>query len=106
MLEIARIYLFVFGALSIAGGLVGYLKAKSAPSLIAGGIAGAALIAAGYLVGTSGKTGLFVGLAVSFLLAARFVPAFRKTKKAMPAGLMAVLSVVGVVITGLTLSRM
>ena len=105
MFEIARVFLFVFGALTVAGGLVGYLKAKSVPSLVAGGIAGAALIVAGYLVGTSGKAGLFVGLTVSFLLAARFGPAYRKTKKAMPAGLMAALSVVGVAITLLALAR-
>ncbi len=106
MFELARVYLFVFGVLTIAGGLVGYLKAKSVPSLVAGGIAGVALLAAGYLVGTSGKMGLFVGLTVSFLLAARFVPAFRKTKKVMPAGLMAALSIAGVAVTLITLARM
>ena len=38
MLELARIYLFVFGVLTIAGGVMGFVKAKSKPSLIAGGI--------------------------------------------------------------------
>ncbi len=106
MLDVARIYLFVFGALTIVGGVVGYLKAKSTPSLVAGGLAGIALIVAGYLVGTTGKIGLFVGLTVSFLLAGRFGPAFMKTKKPMPAGLMAALSIGGVAVTLIALSRM
>ena len=105
MVEIARVFLFVFGALSIAGGLVGFLKAKSVPSLVAGGIAGGLLVLAGYLVGTSGKPGLYLGLALSVLLAGRFVPAFLKTKKPMPAGLMAALGVAGVFVTGLALVR-
>lgn len=105
MLDLARIFFFVFGVLTIAGGVVGYLKAKSTPSLVAGGLAGVALLVAGYLVGTSGKTGIYVGLVVSVLLAGRFVPAFAKTKKPMPAGLMAVLSIVGIVVSALTLAR-
>jgi len=105
MLDLARFYLFGFGALTIAGGVMGFVKAKSRASLIAGSISGALLIVAGYLVGTSGRLGLFVGLGVSAALAARFVSSYRKSKKVMPAGLMAVLGIAGVVLTGLVLAR-
>lgn len=103
MIETARLYLFVFGALTIAGGVMGYVKAKSRPSLVAGGLSGALLIVAGYLVGSHGQVGLVLGLIVSLALAARFVMSFRKSKKVMPAGLMAVLGIAGVALTALAL---
>ncbi len=106
MLDLARFYLFVFGVLTVAGGVMGFVKAKSKPSLIAGGISGVGLLAAGYLVstGTMARTGLILGLVISLALAGRFVGAFRKTKKVMPAGLMAVLGLIGVAVTALALA--
>jgi uncharacterized membrane protein (UPF0136 family) len=104
--ELVRSYLLVFGVLSIAGGVMGFVKAKSNASLLAGGIAGALLLLAGYLLGTANaRAGLILGVVVSVVLAGRFVPSFLKTKKAMPAGLMALLSVVGAVLTVLLLAR-
>jgi uncharacterized membrane protein (UPF0136 family) len=105
MFQVVWAYLYVFGALTIAGGVVGFVKAKSKASLIAGTVAGVLLLVSGYLVGTSGRNGLFLGLAVSASLAARFVGAFARSRKVMPAGVMAVLSVVGVVLTVLAITR-
>ncbi len=104
MHELARIYLFIFGVLTIAGGVIGFLKANSKPSLIAGGVSGLLLLGAGYLVGEKPQAGLALGLGVSFALAARFVMTYRKSKKLMPAGLMAVLGIVGVAVTALALA--
>jgi uncharacterized membrane protein (UPF0136 family) len=98
-LAIARGYLFVFGMLTIAGGVLGFVKAKSRPSLIAGTLSGLSLMVAGYLVGTRGTLGLALGLIVSLSLAGRFIGAYKKTGKLMPAGLMSVLAVAGVVFT-------
>ena len=99
-LEHARLYLYIFGALAIAGGAMGFAKAKSRPSLIAGSASGLLLLLAGYLVGTdSARTGLLLGLVVSVALAGRFVPGYAKSRKFMPAGLMGILSVGGVVVT-------
>ena len=102
MLDITKLYLFIFGALTIAGGVMGYLKAGSNASLIAGGVSGVLLLAAGYLVAT-GKVqpGLILGIIVSVALACKFVPAFLATHKFMPAGMMALLSVAGIVMTAL-----
>lgn len=99
ILEAARIYLFVFGGLTIAGGVMGFVKAKSRPSLVAGTLSGLSLIVAGYLVGTRGALGLMLGLLVSTSLAARFIRAYRSSGKFMPAGLMSILGMGGVVIT-------
>ncbi len=106
MVETARLFLFAFGALSIAGGVLGYVKAKSKASLIAGGASGVLLAVAAYLIGAGfGSIGLILGLIVSVALAGRFVPAFIKTKKPMPAGMMSVLAAAGIVLTGLSLVR-
>lgn len=105
MVDLARLYLFGFGVLTVAGGIMGFVKAKSQPSLIAGSVAGALLFLAGYLVGTSGRLGLFLGLGVSAALATRFVMTYRKSKKLMPAGLMAALGIAGVAVTIAALLR-
>ena len=105
MFDLVRFYLFAFGVLTIAGGVMGYVKAQSRASLIAGSSAGGLLLLAGYLVGASGRLGLFLGLGVSAALAFRFVMTFRKSGKVMPAGLMAVLGIVGVAVTVLALVR-
>jgi len=105
MLEASRWFLFAFGAMSVAGGVLGFVKAKSNASLIAGGASGVLLAAAAYLIGAGHVTlGLVIGLVVSIALAGRFVPAFIKTKKPMPAGLMSVLAAGGIVLTGLALA--
>ena len=105
MFEFARAYLFLFGALTIAGGVMGFVKAKSRASLIAGGISGALLLVAGWLVSTGGRSGLVLGLVVALALAMRFVMTFKKSGKMMPAGMMAIASVVGVVLTAAALLR-
>lgn len=99
------LYLAVFGVLTIAGGVIGFVRAKSRASLIAGGVSGLLLLGSGYLVCGGNRLGLYLGLGVSASLALRFVGAFARSRKVMPAGLMSVLSVVGAVLTGLALAR-
>ena len=106
MLDLTKIYLFIFGALTMAGGIVGYVKAGSPASIIAGSISGVLLLVAGYLVG-AGKVqpGLILGLVLSLALAGQFLPKFLSTHKFMPAGLMAILGVIGLVLTVLSLFK-
>lgn len=96
-------YLYVFGAVTMAGGVVGFVKAKSKASLVAGTISGALLVVAGFLHGSGSRAGVFLGLLVSLALAGRFGMAFKKSRKVMPAGLILALAVVGVVLSTLTL---
>ncbi len=105
MLEATRIYLFVFGALTIAGGVLGYVKARSSASIVAGTVFGLALMASGYLVARGGSLGLWSGFGVSAMLTGRFSTAFRKTRKIMPAGVMTLLGVAGMGLTLLALAR-
>ena len=92
-----KIYFIVFGILTIAGGIIGYVSKGSVPSIIAGFISGILLLAAGFLLPQYHTAGLILALLVSVLLAAQFVPKFLATWKMMPAGMMSVLSVLGIV---------
>ena len=97
MLGTAKISFIVFGILTSAGGIVGYVKAGSVGSGIAGSIAGILLLVAAWMPDHQ-AAGLIVALIVSVLLAGQFVPKFFSTHKVMPAGLMSVLSVLGIVV--------
>lgn len=97
MLGPAKIYFIVFGLLTIAGGVIGYASKGSVASIIAGSVAGLALIAAAFLLPDNVVPGLVLAALVSVLLAGRFVPAFIKTGAIMPAGMMSLLSVIGIV---------
>jgi uncharacterized membrane protein (UPF0136 family) len=99
MLGAARIFFIVFGLLTIAGGIVGYVKAGSVASIIAGSISGLLLLAGALLLPQHRAAGLIIALIVSLLLAGQFIPKFFHTSKMMPAGLMALLSVVGIIVT-------
>jgi len=84
---------------------MGYVKASSMPSLIAGGISGILLLIAGALIPSKPQVGLILGLVISIALAGRFVPMFLKTHSFMPAGMMSILSVIGIVMAILALVR-
>ncbi len=102
MLGPAKIYFIIFGLLTIVGGLIGYLKAGSSISLISGALAGILLLTAAWVLPSNPAVGLSIGLIVSLLLAGRFVPSFLATQKMMPAGVMAVFSLIGIFVAVLT----
>ena len=96
-MEAAKIYFIVFGALTIVGGIVGYVKAGSVASIIAGSITGVLLLVAVFLLPEHRMVGLATALIVSLLLAAQFAPKFLRTGRVMPAGMMAILSAIGII---------
>jgi len=94
----AKIYFIVFGILTIAGGIIGYVKAGSVASIVAGGITGVLLLVAALLLPEYRIVGLATACIVSLLLAAQFVPKFLRTGRVMPAGMMSILSVIGIIV--------
>jgi uncharacterized membrane protein (UPF0136 family) len=101
MIDLTKIFYFIFGVLTIAGGAMGYVKKASMESLVAGAISGILLIAAGVLLRDKVTAGLVLGGLVSLALAGRFLPIFLKTNAWMPAGMVAVLGVIGVILTAI-----
>jgi uncharacterized membrane protein (UPF0136 family) len=96
-MEAAKIYFVIFGLLTIAGGIVGYIKAGSAASVIAGAITGVLLLVAAFLLPAHQAWGLGTALIVSLLLLGYFGPKYLRTGTVMPAAMMSVLSIIGIV---------
>ena len=96
-MEAAKIYFIIFGLLTNAGGIVGYVKAGSAASIIAGAITGVLLLVAAFLLPEHRVAGLATALIVSLLLAAYFIRKYLSTGAVMPAGMMSVLSLIGII---------
>jgi uncharacterized membrane protein (UPF0136 family) len=90
-------YYIVFGILCIVGGALGYARARSKASIIAGGVSGALLILAGIL--GNGLVAYTIAIVVSILLLAHFGRSFVASRKPMPAIPMILLSLVCIVLT-------
>lgn len=99
MRDATRIYYVVFGLLTLVGGIMGYVKANSSVSLIAGLICGVLLFVAAFLMSASLNAALIVGLLVSISLAGKFVPDSLHKKAFFPGGMMAVLSLISITLT-------
>ena len=92
---VGQITLGIYALLLAVGGVIGYVKAGSRPSLIAGSISAlAALLALGLSIGNN-RLGIPLGLILSIALFVLFGYRYAvKTRKFMPSGLLAVASLV------------
>ena len=89
----------LYGLLVLLGGVIGYVKAKSRASLIAGiGFAGLLSVAAALVATGAPRLGAGLGVVSALALIARFLPAFMRTKKIMPAGTVVVIGVLVLVV--------
>ncbi len=84
--------LYIYGILLIVGGAMGYVKAKSVPSLVAGLVCGFIALFLGYRYAWhfAPHAAFILALVLIFLMGRRYL----NTRKAMPALLIVVLSVV------------
>ena len=105
MIQATQFFYIVFGVLTLLGGIIGYAKAKSLPSLIVGALFGVALIAAGMLIiyGHTNphllKPGLSLGLLATAALSGLFIPKVMVNRAAPHVIIMAGLSGIGMIIT-------
>ena len=86
--------MIVYGVIVAGGGVMGFKKAASMPSLIMGSLSGLALVISGILVLLGNAHGADIGLGVNFALVLIFLMRYLKTLKMMPAGIMLAISVI------------
>lgn len=92
----ASLLLVIYAALLVAGGWIGFLKAKSRPSLIAGHISGAIILIAMALIFSEQavKAGCILATLTALGLSIFFGKRFAKSRKFMPGGMMASISAI------------
>lgn len=84
----------IYALIVFAGGIIGYLTAGSVPSLIMGSAFGLLLLGSGWALVQRSTLGYFSATTLSAILALFFAYRFILTWKVMPAGMMAILSLV------------
>ncbi len=87
----------VYGALVLTGGVVGYLKAQSLISLICGLFFGLGLIGASLTVMRGIISGHWTAIGLTIVLTLFFHYRFATTQVFMPAGMMAIISVLALI---------
>lgn len=93
-----QVTLGIYAVLLAAGGVLGFVKAGSRPSLVAG--LGSATVAVVCLViaALGSSIGIWLGVALAVALDGLFTYRFLKSRKFMPSGMMAIVSVAVVAI--------
>lgn len=89
MISVAEYTLVVTGILIAIGGVIGFIKARSMPSLLSGVVSGILLVGC-FIAATQfdPKVGLCAGIAILTMLEVVFAIRFAKTKKVMPSGML------------------
>ena len=88
----------IFAILVLVGGIIGYAKARSVPSLVSGLISGIALGCASFLIRAQHPAGTLLAAVVTVVLAAIFFIRWIKTKKFLPAGMLLLLSILELIV--------
>ncbi|MGH2574400.1 MAG: TMEM14 family protein [Ignavibacteria bacterium] len=86
--------ILIYGIITLAGGIFGYVKAQSTASLIAGGIFGIILIADAFMIYKNNFIGIYAAIIISLILGIMFGLRFSKNPNLMPAGIMLVMSLI------------
>lgn len=82
----------IYALIVFLGGIFGYIKAESVPSLIAGVLFAVILSTGAFALMNEKWIGMQIAIATTVLLGAFFLYRFTLSYKFMPAGLMVVLS--------------
>ena len=88
----AAIVYIIYGLILLAGGIYGFAKTNSRPSLIAGIASAVVSIIAAIVFRHHPRVGLAIGALLGLILCAFFAGRFKSTGKAMPAIPISVLS--------------
>jgi len=95
----------VFGIFNLIGGIIGYVKVKSVPSLVAGVLSGVILLFSAYGIAGGSRAAAISALIISLLLGGRFLGTWIKKRKVMPDLLIVILSAATLLAVGVSLVK-
>jgi len=89
MVSVAEYTMIVTGILIAIGGIIGFIKARSMPSLLSGVVSGLLLVGCFIIANQHDtKIGLGAGILLLTMLEGVFAVRFAKTRKMMPSGML------------------
>jgi len=103
-MEAAAAVVMGYGLFCLVGGIIGYVKAKSRASLIAGAISGAALVLFGALMLQGSRAAGIGTLIVALSLGGRFLGTWRRQHRVMPDLVMVLGAAAAFIAAGLVLA--
>ncbi len=98
-------FVLLYGLLVLVGGSIGYVQAKSTPSLVSGLIFGIGLLLAAMAMYKKKRAGAWIALIISILLEGFFTWRFSKTLHFFPSGLMSLMSWISIIILALKIKK-
>ena len=104
-MQSTAIVVWAYGVLMALGGVIGYVKVRSKASLLSGVGFGLMLLASGYGVWQGSRDSLVVSAVIATVLVVIFAVRLTKTRRFMPAGVLAILSLAALIVFGLALKR-
>ena len=91
-------YLLIYALLMIGGGIAGFAKAHSVPSLIAGVLSGTVLLGIHTKIGARAEWAFQMAAAVAGILCISMAQRYFKSHHFMPSGLILCLSILAVIV--------
>ena len=104
-MTLAQSVVFIFGIFTLIGGVIGFVKAKSNASLIAGSISGIALLICANGIGKGSTSAYILAALISLILGVRFFKTWTVKRKLMPDLLMVIFSSISLMVVILEVVR-
>ena len=102
-MQIAAVVAASYGVFSLVGGIIGYVKARSAASLLSGSASGILLLLCAYKIAQGSHGAVLGSLGIALALGARFFGTWRKNRRVMPDLLMVLFSAATLLADGFVL---
>lgn len=104
-MKITATIVAIYALILLIGGLIGYMKADSIPSLVSGLVFSVVLFLCAYAISKGKLVAQYIALGVTFVLDGFFTHRFAKTLHFIPSGLMSLLSLAVIIVIALKIRK-